>query len=250
MLKVVVVEDEAFVRNGIVLTTDWKKMDCVVVGDAQNGEEGLELVRRLSPDFVITDVKMPRLDGIGMIQKLREEDCKSQFIILTAYSEFSYAQRALKLGVVDYLLKPFTDAELEESIQKIKNEILTVWENEEKIQGMLRFNLEKDSKNKYVEKAIDYIENHYKEDLSVGVTAEHIGISEGHLSRIFKKETNYTFVTYLTNYRIHTAMGLLRDCGFKVYEVADMVGYNDITYFSTLFKRMVGISPSEYQNRS
>ena len=125
-----------------------------------------------------------------------------------------------------------------------------MWENEEKIQGMLRFNLEKDSKNKYVEKAIDYIENHYKEDLSVGVTAEHIGISEGHLSRIFKKETNYTFVTYLTNYRIHTAMGLLRDCGFKVYEVADMVGYNDITYFSTLFKRMVGISPSEYQNRS
>ena len=59
MLKVVVVEDEAFVRNGIVLTTDWKKMDCVVVGDAQNGEEGLELVRRLSPDFVITDVKCP-----------------------------------------------------------------------------------------------------------------------------------------------------------------------------------------------
>jgi len=250
MLKVVIVEDETFVRKGIVLATDWKKMDCVVVGDASNGEEGLKLIRRLSPDLVITDVRMPNLDGIGMIRKLIEEGCKSEIIILTAYSEFNYARSALKLGVMDYLLKPFTDAELEAGIQKAKDKILAMWENEDQIPGMLRFNLEKSSKNKYVEKAIKYIRNHYQEDISMGNTAAYIGISEGHLSRIFKKETDYTFIAYLTNYRIHTAMGLLKDCGFKVYEVADMVGYNDITYFSTLFKRMVGVNPSEYQNRS
>ena len=75
-------------------------------------------------------------------------------------------------------------------------------------------------------------------------------ISEGHLSHVFKKETSRTLGSYLTDYRIHVAMELLRDCRSKVYEVAEQVGYRDITYFSSTFKRGVGLSPSEYQKQS
>ena len=70
MYKVVVVEDENVVRKGIILTIDWSALDCVVVGDTANGEEGVELVNRLKPDIVVSDVKMPRMDGVEMIANL------------------------------------------------------------------------------------------------------------------------------------------------------------------------------------
>ena len=96
-----------------------------------------------------------------------------------------------------------------------------------------------------------YIGEHYHEpSIGVAAIAQHLGISEGHLSHTFKKETDYTLLNYLTRYRIHRAMELLRDCRLKVYEVAEQVGYRDIAYFSATFKKLVGMSPSEYQDVS
>ena len=115
MLKVVVVEDEELVRKGIVLTVDWAGAGCAVVGEAANGEEGLEVIRRYRPDLIVTDIRMPKLDGIEMLRRLREEGNRAHVVFLTAYSDFSYAQSALKLGAADYLLKHFQDGEMEET---------------------------------------------------------------------------------------------------------------------------------------
>ncbi len=247
MLKVVIVEDEDLVRRGIVLAVDWNSMDCVVVGEAQNGEEGLEVIRRHSPDLVITDVKMPRMDGVEMIRRLKEEGCQAAFVILTAHSDFAFAHSALRLGVSDYLLKPFQDRELVEAVNTVREKLLPP--PSPPGGELLRPNLEKGAKSKYVEEAIRYITQHYPEDLTVGRVAQHLGLSEGYLSRVFKKETDDTFMSYLTNYRIRAAMELLRDPCLKIYEVADQVGYTDNAYFSTLFKKTVGVTPSEYQDR-
>ena len=90
---------------------------------------------------------------------------------------------------------------------------------------------------------------HYNDpDICVGSIAGYLNISEGHLSHIFKKETGYTILSYLTRHRIQQAKFLLKDCRIKVYEVAQKVGYRDIAYFSSTFKKQVGISPSEYQD--
>lgn len=109
MLKVLVVDDEAVVRRGIVLGVDWASMGCVVVGEAANGEEGLLAAERYSPNLVITDIRMPKLDGIEMLRELRRRGCRAHVIILTAYSDFEYARSALQLDADDYLLKPFQD---------------------------------------------------------------------------------------------------------------------------------------------
>ena len=199
MLKVLVVEDEEMIRRGIVLAVDWAALDCVVVGEASNGLEALEAVERLAPSLIITDLKMPQMDGIEMLRQLREQGNNAYVIILTAYDSFTYAQSALRLGAVDFLLKPFHDGDLERAV-------------------------------------------------TAGAIAQHLGLSEGHLSHTFKKETDYTLLNYLTRYRIHKAMELLRDCRVKVYEVAERVGYRDITYFSATFKKLAGMSPSEYQD--
>mgnify|MGYP001081542672 CR=1 FL=1 len=95
MLKVLVVEDEEMIRKGIVLTVDWAAIDCVVVGEAANGEEALAVVERCEPTLIITDLKMPKMDGITMMNLLREEGCAAHCIVLTAHSDFEYARGAL-----------------------------------------------------------------------------------------------------------------------------------------------------------
>ena len=119
MYKVVVVEDEEIARKGIIFTINWDALNCMIAGEAANGEEGAEVIRRLSPDIIVTDLKMPRMDGVEMIAKLREQGNRAKFIILTAYGDFKYAQSAVKLGVSDYLLKPFLPKELLFRVQAI-----------------------------------------------------------------------------------------------------------------------------------
>jgi len=246
MLKVLVVEDEEMIRRGIVLAVDWAALDCVVVGEAANGEEGLEAVERYAPSLIITDLKMPRMDGIEMVRRLRERGSNAFVIILTAYDSFEYAQSALRLGAVDFILKPFHDGDLEQAVTTLRHRL----ESDRNQEYPLSIaGLKRGDKSKYVLEAMAFISEHYNDPvISVGSIAAHLCISEGHLSHIFKKETDYTLLNYLTRYRIHKAMELLRDCRMKVYEVADMVGYKDITYFSATFKKVVGITPSEYQD--
>ena len=252
MLKVLVVEDEEMIRKGIVLAVDWAAPDCVVVGEAANGVQALEAVERYDPSLIITDLKMPVMDGLEMLRQLRERGNNAFVIILTAYDSFAYAQTALRLGAVDFLLKPFHDGELEQAVTRLKQRMDRAGQGGEKGPAPLPLpELKKGDKSKYVLEAMAYIGEHYHEpNIGVAAIAQHLGISEGHLSHTFKKETDYTLLNYLTRYRVHRAMELLRDCRLKVYEVAEQVGYRDIAYFSATFKKLVGMSPSEYQDVS
>lgn len=260
MYKVVVVEDEKRVRQGIVMGTDWSKINCIVMGEAANGEEGIKIIRKCRPDIVVTDIRMPKMTGLEMIQAIQEDELHPYVIFLTAYDDFAYAQQALKMGAVDYLLKPFKDGQLEDAVLNVlaKNkrdaERREQWGGElrdelrEELSGELR--LDRGDKSKYIMDAIAYVEQNYgNPNISVGAIAESLGISEGHLSFLFRKETDSTLMAYVTKCRMRAAMNLLKNYRYKVYEIAEQVGYRDITYFSKTFKKYVGISPSEYQNR-
>ena len=226
---------------------DWAALDCVVVGEAADGLQALKAVERYDPSLIITDLKMPNMDGIQMMEALRARGSRAYVIILTAYDSFTYARSALRLGAVDFLLKPFHDGELEAAVIKLRRRM----EAERSGTAPALPERKKGDKSKYVLQAMDYIGQHYgDQNISVGEIAQHLGLSESHLSHLFRKETDYTLLNYLTRYRIHKAMELLRDCRVKVYEVAQQVGYKDITYFSATFKKVVGISPSEYQDTS
>lgn len=251
MFKVVVIDDEVLVRHGIVLETDWNSLGCIVVAEAGNGLEGIEAVHKYRPDLLICDIRMPKMDGIEMLKKLREEGSDISVIFLTAYGEFEYAQSACKLLASDYLLKPFQDGELESAVLRVTEHIREKQGRRREKEEMAPLILSSGDKSKYVMEAINFISEHYQDtDISVGVIAQSLGISEGHLSHTFKKETDYTVMAYITRIRMSAAMKLLADCRNKVYEVAEAVGYRDIAYFSSSFKKIVGVSPSEYQDRS
>ena len=245
MHRVLIVEDEAVVRRGVALGVDWAKMGCVVVGEAANGEEGLEMALRLNPSLIVTDIRMPKMDGIAMMNALRERGCTAHVIVLTAYSDFSYARSALLFDADDYLLKPFRDQELSASVARICQK------NNPQEPTYPELPRELPEQSKYVQAAIGYIAEHYSDpDISITAIAEQLAVSESHLSHVFKKETGATVTGYLTQYRVHAAMKLLRDCRAKVYEVSEKVGYRDVTYFGSVFKKHTGLSPSEFQNRS
>ena len=215
MMRVLVVEDEEMIRKGIVLATDWQSLGCVVVGEAANGEEGIAQAEKCRPSLIITDLKMPKMDGLEMIAKLREAGCDAYIIILTAYDSFTYAQTALR--------KKEPEAQLPA--------------------------IRAGAKSRYVQEAMDYIAGNCADPgLSVGQVAASLGLSEGHLSHLFKKETDCTVGSYLTRCRMQKAMTLLKKGKLRVYEVAEAVGYKDITYFSGTFKKLTGMSPTEYQN--
>lgn len=250
MYRIIVVEDETTVRRGIVLTIGWEALGCAVVGEAANGADGFELALRLMPDIIITDVKMPRMDGVEMISKLRAAGCRSRIIILTAYSDFKYAQSALRLGVSDYLLKPLKDGELETAVRHVLEALAEPAGATGAVPDTVLWpDANSAPLSKYVEDALLFIHQHYREDINISTVAGALGISEGYLSRIFKKETAYTFTNYLIFYRIKQAMELLKDHRLKIYEVAYQVGYSDTAYFSAQFKKITGITPSEYQER-
>ena len=261
MIKIVVVEDEMLVKKGLILTTDWQKFNCEVVGDAANGMEGIEVIGRMQPDIVITDVRMPGLDGIKMIEALKKEACKSEFIIISGYSEFEYARQAVKLGVRDFLVKPIDDEDLENALKntceevhnkKVINKIQSKMEDLTDSRVMLFKEYiisEKEDEGDYTARAVNYIKGNYQKDISLKSAADTLFISESYLSRVFKAKAGKTFGDYLTYYRIKKACSFLKESDVKIHEIAKMIGYKDQRYFSVIFKKLVGLKPKEFRDK-
>ena len=249
MIRVLVVDDEKYERRGIIESTDWALIGCEVVGEAPNGEEGLAEVEEKQPQLIISDIRMPRMDGLKFAEEVLRRYPETKIIFLTAHDEFAYAQQAVRLGISDYLLKPFADGELEASVQRLlhlhPNTPADLQELEEQL---IPLKIKDNISNRYITGALSFMESHCSDkQLSIRSVAENIGVSEGHLSRMFKSEMGISINNYLTRYRIRKAMDQLKDTHVKIYEVADHVGYTDIAYFSNTFKKLVGISPSDYQ---
>ncbi|NLC54709.1 MAG: response regulator [Erysipelothrix sp.] len=256
MYRIVVVEDELTVRRGLILTTQWSKFNCEVIGEAKNGKEGLVLILELRPDIVITDIKMPIMNGLEMMDKILDYYFPV-FVILTAHSDFEYAQKALQLGAVDYLLKPFDDEQFTDAITKAKEMVNTQSElvefrtkhgSNDTSAIDKHLSKSKNSQHKNIIKSIKFISDNFAEDINISIVAEHLNVSNSYLGRLFRKETSYTFHEFLTLHRMKKATEFLNDPNVRIYEVAGKTGYRDQRYFSVVFKKYIGINPSEYRD--
>lgn len=401
MIKVLVVDDEYHVGMGIQQTIAWKDYDIEIVDIAYDGEEGLEMAIEYKPDIIITDIRMPIMDGLQMIEHIREQAIQTKFIVLSGYDEFEYAKTALNRGVSSYLLKPVENKELiiqvtqlaeqikqekeqhkraqymneerpyyqeiflkevlnnkirdikkvDESINalnikfdftkyrvvavRFKGEGLNIFSIEEieqafKVMGnkceyvgpdfivlekgmnewgiliedqgkeernilkviqnqlmdMLRAKKEICIQNLWVSissvqnkcyqmyeayqeaiklcdvsrtvgenrreihLALDYMREHIHESITIEDIASALYMSASHLMHLFKQELGKTMIECLVDMRIEVAKQLLVNPKYKVYEVANQVGYTDVKYFGKIFKLHVGITPKSYAKRS
>lgn len=255
MYKIVIVEDEELIRKGLQYTFNWLDYDCVVVGDAKNGKEGIEAIMDLNPDIVITDIKMPILDGLEMLSKFKNDDFET--IVITGYAEFDYAKKAIKENVSDFILKPIDHNELAKALEKIvkkiknKNMLNTISKSVGSFSDISILDSEMYFKNTnyetwFIPKVLKYIEKNFSKKISVNDIADELEISSTYLNRKFKKETNYTFNSFLNKYRIQKSLEYIREEKLLIYEIANEVGFTEYKYFSRVFKKYLNHSPSDF----
>ena len=260
MLKVLIVEDEEIIRKGLVHTLDWLSRDCIIVGDAEDGLEGLRLIEEHHPDLVITDIKMPVMGGMEMLEKaLKNYQFRS--IILTSYAEFGYAQKAISLQVFEYLLKPVDEEKLWKIIEDIKREVTQVkvygniiektkTANEINFMDLDVYLVSDNKINYYVGEAIKQIKQNYHEKLSVESIANELGVSPSYLSRRFREATSQTFLDILNKYRVQKAVELLNTDKYRIYEISDMTGFSEYKHFCNVFKKYTNTSPRDFMKTS
>lgn len=349
MYRLVVIDDEYIVVEGIKAMIARKKMNYEVVGCAYDGIHALEVIRETKPDLVITDIRIPGMDGLSMIEQAKEFCEDTAFVVISGYMEFEYARKALQLGVMGYIDKPISIDKLNEALDRVEKEcfqtreekniyeknrqradelnsimeqsihclieknagdfahctrgaldrlnemypelaeyrretykfvcvlsdILMESKKNEQRENLVSFHEmeKKESKDevrqyaesvlsvleKYIEadktksghgtilKLLSYIEAHYNEDIGLNELADMVKMNTAYLSVLFKSEVGMSYVKYLTKLRIDKAKELLRE-DYKVYEVSEMVGYNNYRYFSDIFKKYTGQTPNTYKN--
>ena len=274
MYKVIIVDDEPIIVEGLQKGIEWGKWNCEIVGTGSSGMEGLELVKKLEPDILISDISMANMDGLAMVAAIKSEHPNVEVCLLTGFRNFEYAQQAIKLGVTRFLLKPSKIDELEEAIDAmIKNlqskgktgesDLDNIWDcqnsdekylyntfikerlNQHENDRKIRFN---DANSYIIKKAIIYMYNNYVQKLSLLDVADHCYISSWHLSKLLNQYTGKGFFEIVNRIRIDKAKELLKGSTAKIQEISDMVGFQDVTHFSRIFKNYEEISPKDYRN--
>lgn len=246
MYKVVIIDDEAIIVEGMSKCFPWDKWDCKVVAAATDGEEGRRIIEEYKPHIIITDIAMPGIDGLKMLAGLKSEFAGTEITILTGYRNFEYAQQAVKLGVRRLLLKPSVMSDIEEAVEamvenlKMKETVFGEKSNEESIEAV---------NSSIVKSALKYIENYYNEQLTLSEVAEHVYVSKWHLSKLLNQQTGRGFSEILNIVRINRAKELLVDRSLRISDVSELVGFVNLPHFSRVFKRIAGVSANEYRNK-
>lgn len=251
MYKILVVEDETIIRKGMIYSFEWSKYNCVIIGEAENGKEGLEQIKLLKPDIVIADISMPLMNGIDMIRE-GNKLCPFASIILTGYDEFNYAKQAIKLEVSDYLLKPLSNEDLGEAIMRAKSKVIVKrnYNNlESEVSNLAEKNLmENIAFNEVsilVQNMIKYIDKNYMNKFRIEDVAMELASSPTTMNEKFKKQTGITYHDYLNRYRITKAIILIKEKQTPIYSIAEHVGFADTKYFNKVFKKYIGVSPTQ-----
>lgn len=252
--RILIADDEPIERMVVSKTIQDYFRDEIEIYQAENGREAIEIFKQNSCHIALLDISMPGINGLDAAEKIRKENSTCSIIFLTAYDEFDFAKRAIKVHALDYLLKPST-----------RDELITVLEEAIHLAGQKQEEFEpetlaieedkRDEKRDLVKNQLligqvrDYIESHYMEDITLQDAAAQVHYSDAYFCRFFKQNFDKNFIMYLSEFRVEKAKELLSDVTVNVKDVGQRVGIQDSSYFTKVFKRVTGLTPSEYRYR-
>ena len=237
MYRMVIADDEEIVRNGIRETIDWQSLGIEVTACVGDGEALCREAIASKADIALVDIRMPILDGLSAIERIRKELPGCECIIFTAYEDFSYAKKALELGVMAYITKPVLK---EEVIEKTQLAIKRLKKREQEVPQSIPGEAAPISRIKR------YVLSHLS-SVSLLKAADHLQMNPAYLSRYFKEKTGENFVDYCKAVKLEKACQLLQETNMKIYEIANELGYTNAQHFSTVFREKVGMKPLEYR---
>lgn len=246
IFKVIVAEDEKFILNNTVNKIYQAGMGFEVAAATQNGKLALEKIEEISPDVLITDIRMPVMDGLELIKNVALNFPYIKIIIISGYSDFEYAKQAIKYGVKDYLLKPLDLEELKAALQRIQ---ISLEGDAHFLQRQIQKDEKFDSSHEEIVGFIElFIRDNFSQEINLNSLAKRFNFQAPYLSKIYKKYRHETPVKYLQNLRVNKAKYLLlNNPELEVKKIGELVGYPDQYYFSRIFKHLTGKSPSEFR---
>ncbi len=235
-MNLLIADDENLELKVLEKTVKKHFVDELEIFASSNGREASQICDEVKPDIALLDIEMPGMNGIELAKYIKEKYADCIIIFITAYDRFDYAIEAIHIKAFDYLLKPWKEERLCELIN-------TAIEN---VRSMQKTDSIVHSQKDVIK---DYIDRNYKKDISAKDVAGILGYSDVYFSKVFKQLFDDNFINYLTKIRIDRAKLLLKDVSFNIKEVGKSVGYADSNYFTKVFKRSVGMSPSEYRSK-
>jgi len=266
MYNILLVDDDRVVRYHLKKMNLWNENGFAISDEAVDGYEALKKISIYHFDFAIVDIKMPRIDGIEFLKELRENQTDLCVVFMSGYSDFAYTRQGIVLGAFDYILKPVDEKSISDLLPRAKlyldnkNKESTLYE---KVAGLIDERLDisclsqemasvveklhMDHEDSLVRRLCQYVLLHSDEKTSLESAAAELGFSSSHLGRLFKQKTGEGFIEYVTKVKMERAKALLKTGKYKNYEISNILGYSEVDYFSCLFKKYAGITPTDYR---
>lgn len=242
MWTVMAADDEAYVRDALRQLIDWPSLGCVLCGVVSNGQELIDEMEQTHPDMIITDIRMPLLDGMEVCKYVSERCPEARVIILSAYSDFTYARTALRYGACEYILKTEMLEELPKTIEKVADALRKQREE------VLEESPGEPKPGDLYDRMTRYVERNYRKSITLQDIAEQLHANQSYLSRLYKSCSGVNLFDDIQKRRIVKAKECLTASDWRVQTVAEYVGFEDSAYFSRVFKKETGMSPKEYRN--
>jgi len=251
--KLLVAEDELIERKVLCKTLQKYLGDLITLYEAKNGREAMEIFAREAPQVAVLDIEMPGATGLDVARKIRETDKNCAILFLTGFDKFAYARQAISVRAMDYLLKPYNEQELvfavEEAIRQVSTQGVHRSVPQPAPAEPVRREEDEDVRTAIIRAEISsFIDAHYREDISMQDAAAALRYSDAYFCKLFKQCFKVNFSAYLNQFRVGKAMQLMQDPRMNMREISTACGYTDANYFTRVFKRITGQTPTEYRN--
>lgn len=244
MSVVLIVEDELleleFLKS--IVAEELLAKDKILT--CQSGMQAVKLAKQYRPDIILMDILIPEMDGLQALQEIRKFLPRAAVIILSAYSDFSYAQKAIHLRVQEYLLKPIKPSVFKKVFHELLN---TVSSSQVHVDEEI---LEPETNQIYfIEKALKYIQDNFKQKLTLQMVASYVFLNPQYFSRIFKKEVGVPYIDYVNKLKIDHACKLLETTNYPAYRISGECGFTDPSYFNRVFVQQMNMTPKAYRRK-
>lgn len=238
-MNILIVDDELPAVQGILRIMDWRQLRIDNAYVAYSLREAMEQFAQHPIELLLTDIEMQGGTGFDLIRWCNARNMRYVSIILSGFPNFHYAQRAITLGVFEYLLKPVNNAMLEDTLRRAIAHL--------KQNGDIPTEPPSSAAQSLIEQVQFYIFDYISQEITRDDIAAYVNFSPQYLSTVFKRETNCTLSDYIRNERIAFAKRLLKQTNLPISMISENVGYDSLSYFSTVFRQLVGCTPREYR---
>ena len=238
MYKVFFVDDEQLVLDSFMSKSVFMECGYINIGHSTNPLEAVKMVLEMNPDVVFTDLKMPLLSGVELMNEIKNAGFGGEFVIISAYREFEEARRFFTMDGFDYLVKPVSDTDLQDLLEK-----LSVKLGEKNPEG----GPVKETSSAELNKITAFLHKHMAEKHTLDSLCKEFDLKPNFVCKLFSRHLGTTYTSYLTSMRMEEAAFLLRTTQKPVKEITHMCGYQDYFYFCRVFRDKYGCTPSVYR---